>query len=643
MLYQTVSDPQQRIAKLTAKDPRRRRTSSGGSAAPIGDRRSGDEDVVAPRRTSFPGSLSSQRFRWKATTPSRASGRTSSPSVAGGTGAWGSPIYTPDDASLEGNVLDEGPEGNKHGASIRVGTMGDDGTDKENSTSEGAGAGITDGGSDPLGVTSPEPEAPSFKAGLLEGGYFGGDPELTLYSESDSESAGGGDAEGATGESTDGIPGSVTDDEGGGGGGDGVPGSVTGDGSGGGDGRDGGGGGSIGNANGHEDSVEVMQLNGSADGGREQRPQAWLPSPGSGASPTWAGTSSSEDAEPHNRARTDAKAEGATAGISTVAAEVGDAATIPTCPPVSDRGDAPPRPETTGPHVTGSSDTYVGGSTDTFFGEPSDPHETGSTGMMTGRVPSWGETSGSDVAGPTVEPTTEGPDSRRASGTQVAGSTSEPTGRPAGGRQPSTKATESTTVRRGEVTDSPVLTGRVPDAETSSAPPSRRITWSVDEVESTGNGRHRPAGRTGDQRRHEAQAQGPPVDSGRGNQQHADERDDPPLPLPETLALNSSVESGGGAAALAASGVFDVTGTSAEGDGDGVSVGDVDSLDGSGVRAEAWARPPHPAHDHQEGRQGVAGGSGGVASTDDTRGLIEELMQQVTQPLSSPACSGNDV
>ncbi|CAM9625553.1 unnamed protein product, partial [Ectocarpus sp. 8 AP-2014] len=642
VLYQTVSDPQQRIAKLTAKDPRRRRTSSGGSAAPIGDRRSGDEDVVAPRRTSFPGSLSSQRFGWKATTPSRASGRTSSPSVAGGTGAWGSPINTPDDASLEGNVLDEGPEQDKHGAGIRVGTMGDDGRDKENSTGEGAGAGITDGGSAPLGVASPEPEAPSFKAGLLEGGYFGGDPELTLYSESDSESAGGGNAEGATGENTDGVPGSVTGDEGGGGGGDGVPGSVTGDGGGGGGGHDGGGGGSISNANGHEESVAVMQLDGSADGGRdnsvsEQRPQAWLPSPGSGASPTWAGTSSSEDAEPHNRARTDANSEGATAGMSTVAAEVGDAATIPTCPPVSDRGDAPPRPETTGTNVTGSSDTYVGGSTHTFFGEPSDPHETGSTGMMTGRVPNWGETSGNDVAGPTVKPTAEGPDSRRASGTQVAGSTSVPTGRPAGGREPSEKATESTTVRRGEVTDSPVLTGRVPDTATSSAPPSRRITWSVDEVESTGNGRHRPAGRTGDQRRHEAQAHGPPVDSGRRNQQHAEERDDPPLPLPETLALNSSVESGGGAAALAASGVFDVTGTSAEGEGDSVSVGDVDSLDGSRVRAEAWARPPHPAHDHQEGRQGVAGGSGGVASTDDTRGLIEELMQQIEQLKASNA------
>ncbi|CAM9978898.1 unnamed protein product [Ectocarpus sp. 12 AP-2014] len=646
VLYQTVSDPQQRIAKLTAKDPRRRRTSSGGSAAPIGERRSGDEDVVAPRRTSFPGSLSSQPFGWKATTPSRASGRTSSPSVAGGTGAWGSPIDTPDDASLEGNVLDEGPEEDKHGAGVRVGTMGDDGTDEENSTSEGAGAGITDGGSAPLGVTSPEPEAPPFKAGLLEGGYFGGDPELTLYSESDSESTGGGDAEVATGENADGIPGSFTGDEGGGDGGDGVPGSITGDGSGGGGGHDGGGGGSIGNANGHEESVAVMPLDGSTDGGQdnsegEQRPQAWLPSPGSGASPAWAGTSSSEDAEPDNRGRTDANAEGATADMSTVAAEVGDAATIPTCPPASDRGDAPPRPETTGTHVTGSSDTYVGGSTDTFFGEPSDPHEAGSTGMMTGRVPSWGKSSGNDVAGPTVEPTTEGPDSRRASGTQTAGSTSVPTGGPAGGREPGGKATESTTVRRGEGTDSPVLTGRVPDTATSSAPPSRRITWSVDEVESTGNGRHRPAGRTGDQRRHEAQAQGPPVDFGRRNQQHAEERDDPPLP--ETLALNSSVESGGGAAALAASGVFDVTGTSAEGEGDGVSVGDVDSLDGSGVRAEAWARPPHPADDHQEGRQGVAGGSGGVASTDDTRGLIEGLMQQIEQLKSSNASLTEEV
>ncbi|CAM9475926.1 unnamed protein product, partial [Ectocarpus sp. 13 AM-2016] len=646
VLYQTVSDPQQRIAKLTAKDPRRRRTSSGGSAAPIGDRRSGDEDVVVPRRTSFPGSLSSQPFGWKATTPSRASGRTSSPSVAGGTGVWGSPINTPDDASLEGNALDEGPDEDKHGAGVGVGTMGDDGTDEENSTSEGAGAGITDGGSAPLGVTSPEPEAPPFKAGLLEGGCFGGDPELTLYSESDSESTGGGDAEVATGENADGIPGSFTGDEGGGGGGEGVPGSVTGDGSGGGGGHDGGGGGSIGNANGHEESVAVMPLDGSADGGRnnsegEQRPQAWLPSPGSGASPTWAGTSSSEDAEPHNRARTDANAEGATADMSTVAAEVGNAATIPTCPPASDRGDAPPRLATTGTHVTGSSDTYVGGSTDTFFWEPSDPHETGSMGMMTGRVPSWGESSGNDVAGTTVEPTTEGPDSRRASGTQVEGSTSVPTGGTAGGREPGGKATESTTVRRTEGTDSPVLTGRVPDTAMSSAPPSRRITWSVDEVESTGNGRHRPAGRTGDQRRHEAQAQGPPVDSGRRNQQHAEERDDPPVP--ETLALNSSVESGGGAAALAASGVFDVTGTSAEGEGDGVSVGDVDSLDGSGVRAEAWARPPHPAHDHQEGRQGVAGGSGGVASTDDTRGLIGGLMQQIEQLKSSNASLTEEV
>ncbi|CAM9412180.1 unnamed protein product, partial [Hapterophycus canaliculatus] len=105
-----------------------------------------------------------------------------------------------------------------------------------------------------------------------------------------------------------------------------------------------------------------------------------------------------------------------------------------------------------------------------------------------------------------------------------------------------------------------------------------RITWGVDEVKEESGGPRGVVER--EQERHTGRASHPPTmrtgglqirdnrggghlgfDSGPTNtQQHADDSSD--SFLAETL--NSSVESGGGAAALAASGVFDVTSTSAE-------------------------------------------------------------------------------
>lgn len=598
VLYQTVSDPQQRIAKLTAKDPSRRRRSSGGSSLPMGGRHARGEDVAEQRRTSFPGSPSSQRFGWSPTTPSRR--------VDDGSTAWGSPINTAaEDVSMEsdaGGALAEG----KHDVGVGVETSDD-----------GAG----EAGVDNVSAAEVAISRPSVRSDEPTGAASADEPELKLYSESGSDGVGGGVAEGGKSELDHGGSGDGADDNGG----------------------DGGGGG--GGATGDEGGVPIAPLDGGDDDGQhaasaEQRPDSWLQSPGTAVAPTWAGTSSSEDAESAGSVRTEATTD-ETAPQMCTPSEVDDAATLPTYPPASARDDA--APGTSGIHVAGSSYSHVEGSSDTFFGGPSYTNVTVSGPMRTEEVPQSGGRSGDSDAGSTTVFAGNGPDSESAPAVHAGGSTGPPAGEiPDAEQRSETQDTGSTAVRGEDEPGSTLLTGNVDDTRGSDVP-SRRITWGADETKQGPGGRwgveeykaqegnpgggasHRPTVRMEGVRRDADQADGRlPNDPGRNNQ-HVDEGGN--SLLPETL--NSSVESGGGAAALAASGVFDATNTSSELEAgrEGASVGDVDSLDGMGVHEPAWAQQ-HPVRDG-EGRHTVEERSGRIAPTDDTRGLIEDLMRQV--------------
>lgn len=621
VLYQTVSDPQQRIAKLTGKDPRRRRTSSGGggSSLPKGDLRSGDEDKSGQRRTSFPGSVSSQRFGWRPTTPSRPADKTSD-LANDSTKAWGSPIVAPADASMGGDV-DKALEEARHTAVGAGVGLSDDETGKATSKHEGSESAV-----DASAVPGVVALKPSVSVGGPEGAAFADEPEMKLYSESESEGGedGDGDAENETGEKGE--------EYNGGGGSDG------GDRGGGGDSGHGGGG----DAGAHEGGVSMAPLDDSENGAEstalgDQRPDSWLQSPETGTSPNWAGTSSSDDPESPGSARTESAAYETAVDISTVN-QVDDAATVPTYPPASGRGGA--APEALGALVRESSET--------FFRGPSHSSIPGSTVMRIGEGDS-GKNVGNDVAGLTVVRAGKGVDSAGKPNVSVGGSTAGSTGGiPDAGRHSETIAAESSRARREEEPDPTVRTGRV-DATITSSAPSRRITWATDETQERGGVRrdeegkaeegnagcvsHRPAERTEGLKHADDQAEERlPVDPGSNSKQYAHEGGDSLL----REILHSSVESGGGAAALAASGVFDVTGTSAELEESresGVSVGDVDSLEEVGVQGRTWVQQ-HPVRD-EEGRRAVEGRSSESLSTGNTRGLIEDLMRQVCQPNTS--------
>eukprot|EP00752_Nemacystus_decipiens_P007745 g6923.t2 len=617
VLYQTVSDPQQRIAKLTAKDPRRRRTSSGGSSLPLGGRYPSGEDGTEQRRTSFPGSPSSHRFGWNPATPSRR--------VDDRSTEWGSPINTAEDISMESNAgggLDEG----KHDLGGGVGTSDDE-----------AG----DAGADTVGAAEVVVSRPSVRLDGREGTASADEPELKLYSESESDRGG------------DGISGGGKSELDQGGSGDGA----------GHDGGDSGGGG--GSPSGDEGSVPVAPLHGGGDDAQhttpnEQRPNSWLQSPGAAAALTWAGTSSSEDAESPGSARTDATTN-ETAPQMCTPGEVDDEATVPAYPPAAAGDDVVPDSVrdavqgTSGIHMTGSSDTYVGGSSDTFFGGPSYTKVTVSTPMGTGEVRQSGGQSGDSDVGSTTVVAGAGPDSENLPTVHVGGSTA-PSGEIPGAEQWSeTHDTGSTAARGEDAPGSTVLTGNV-DGTKGGDVPSGRITWEADGTEQGPVGRwnveerkpqegkpggasHRRTVRTEGVRR-DADQTGVrlPNNPGRNNQR-VDEGDDPLL----RETLNSSVESGGGAAALAASGVFDVVNTSSELEAgpEEASVGDADSLDGLGVHEPAWAQQ-HPVRDGGSGHT-VEGRSGRIGPTEDTRSLIEDLMRQIEELKASNAALAEEV
>lgn len=549
------------------------------------------------------------------------------------TTAWGSPINTPDDDVSMGSDADNQAlqEEEKHGVDEGV-ALSDDGVGEAASNRAGkdndSAAGLADSKPD---VRSEEPGGVSFE----------GEPEIQLYSESESEGGEGGVEEGKGAQDGFNDDGHSHDDSGAGG----IWGASDG----------------VSDPSANEGRVQVpaamAQLN--ADDGDVRNPapgdqlqNSPVQSPGTGFTPTWAGTSSSEDADSPGSARTDMASH-------ETAAHVPAGSEVPTFPPVAGRGSSS-APETSGEgiHITGSSDTYVGGSSDTFFGGPSHTYITGPTAARTEEVRGSGGLPNDSNSGSAAGRTGGGPASAGVPDVNIEGSTGLPMREVPDGEQPArTHGIDPTAVRREELSHSTPLTGRVSGARIGSDP-SRRITWGTDDIEEEPGGPRENEWRRMDERE---SAGGPSRGSRRaygrfaGRSGHSDHRTAnegrPVDEADESLtpdALNSSVESGGGAAALAASGVFDITGTSAEvdeGREGGISIGgDVSSLDGMGVQEGPWARQ-HAVRD--DARPAVAGNSSGALPTDNTRGLIEDLMRQVwhheTRQVTDVGCAQTNI
>ena len=619
VLYQTVSDPQQRIAKLTAKDPRRRRTSSGGSSAQLGGPRQDLGLGPGPRRTSFPGTASftgpatPQRFGWNPATPTRKLGdkpRSNSDRAIDGAKAWGSPIVRADDQSMEGAAAGSGV-----GVGVGVATGTPDDLLKP-------GVGVGGGGADAnvTAVLGTENSQPGGTREALFG--YESDPKLysdTSESEGDDEDGGGGEEGGAS------RHGQYGDGGYGNGGGDSVRhnfGDDAGDDAGDDVGEDvkayveeddvkdyvdgsvhvhaSGAAVELATHNegqgGHRLGVASQRLPGLSDeqaeqgrdvgmpittGARRERDaddaptastgeehfQSWPPSPEGGAAPNWAGTSSSETSRSPGSERELAR-NGEERAESSTAGGVGDAAAA----------------------------VSVSNSQGSLLADASEPSDTASTASERG---AW-----------------------------------------------------------REVGDPLLPASRVGDTRASNAP-SKRITWAEEQGpgqeedregegdaewgahggESEGHAGHGSAGLGagyGDHHRTKGHA---PVHS-RSDEQHG------PLDRGSSRrsegVVDSSAEPGGGAdglaAVLAASGGFDTTGTSGgteENAGD-ASDGDADSLEGTGAQGRAWTSQrqqierPH----ERDGPQTFASDDGsddarGRGTHDDVSRIIEDLMRQV--------------
>lgn len=96
-----MADPQQRLAKLTMKDPRRaRRFSDSGVPSPTIPRFSGNVSTDELRRTTLPGTPSPNRFGWKPFSPTLSSEASPAKPGDGSGEIWGSPIVTAEDMSI---------------------------------------------------------------------------------------------------------------------------------------------------------------------------------------------------------------------------------------------------------------------------------------------------------------------------------------------------------------------------------------------------------------------------------------------------------------------------------------------------------------------------------------------------------------
>lgn len=516
MLYQTVSDPQQRLAKLTAKDPQRRRTSSGGSGLPTAGYRRFEDNSAEKRRTSLPSTASPQRFGWNPASP--AVGKVSS-HVKHGTDAWGSPIGIQDDASIEvaaGRAEVQDP---------RNGVGGADGPRMSFSEDAVVGTGSADSGAVALRESGDEL---MYHRGAHAVSRY---PDAQLYSESEDE---GGDGSGGGGDlDEDASVASATHKTNQDGAAFAPP-----------DGRD------DYDSDGATSTPDGAEGAGTTPG--ETTHTSWPQSPERRAVASWAGTSSSEELPANLR------------NIS--------------------------RPNMANPQAREGSSAATGG-----------------------------DDSSTQSLRPSVS----------VQGAEQMASDALDTG--------------STASSVGPMGSSETLTGRVGSASTSGAP-VKRISWGQDQdYDPDGGGRNSSSSvrqeREEDTDRTAANASRLRCDE---DQEAERLRIDCKVGQPQGIQgdggvptrgawLNSSVESGGGAAALAASGVFDITGTSGEeeegGRGGGVTVGEADSLEDGTIEERTWA-PQHPELEPGDG-QALEENAAGVASTEDSRRLIEHLMRQV--------------
>lgn len=509
-----MSDPQQRLAKLTAKDLRRRRTSSGGSSLETASRRRSEDQAAEKRRTSLPGAASPQRFGWNPASP--AIGKVSS-LVKHGADAWGSPIGIQDDASIEvaagrAEVLDP-----------RNGTGGADGPQMVFSKDAVGGSDSGVGGI--VGLPEADGGLMYRRDAHAESSY----PDAQLYSESDSEGDGEGGSGGRLDEGASGASATRKPDQ------DGMAfASLAGRGD---SGRD-----------------HAMPTRDDAEGAGtipgEKFHSSWPQSLARRAVASWAGTSSSEESRADLRRKRRPNVADSQAHEGSSAATGGD-------------DDSPT--QSLRPSASGRSAEHV----------PSDIGDTGSTASSLGPMGS-----------------------------------------------------------------SESLMGRIGSASTSGAP-VKRISWGQDQDYDLDGGNRNSSSSV----RQEGEEDNAPTAEKssslrRGDDEAAERsRVDCEAGQPQEFRrggvptggawLNSSVESGGGAAALAASGVFDITGTSGEyeeGRG-GVTIGDADSLDGETIQERTWA-PQHPELEPRA-RQALEENAAGVVLAEDSRGLMEHLIQQV--------------
>lgn len=631
MLYQTVSDPQQRIAKLTAKDPRRRRTSSGGSSLPVGARLLDADSTPNQRRTSLPGSPSQQqRFGWGPTTPSPPSTEAGNCGENGGT-SWGSPIDTPDDLSLEGLAVGEREQDEEGGD----GVASDDGVrpTMSNDANAGTDSAIT---ADDIAKGGSEAGGPSLNNGGPERTGFVDDPTSKLYSESEGEGESEGREEDDIGDGGEDDPGG--DDH------EGVSSASSAD-------REND---QEGNPSAHVPGASVpgdvppappaLQGDDLANTVQdEQQHQEWPTSPDLGSIPDWAGTSSSEETG------SPGSIGGSVGGRAGADAAIGEPATDPSGndpvtqfshPPVSGRIEprGPSNPiavegKAVEPATLGSGDASE---STADAGESWARPQSAAVGS--------GEANGSASdaekaqARPNVAAVRRG--KAKASDTRAlrAWARSQPAA--VGPDEASESASDEGTAwakPQSAVVGSVEASESGPDAAGTRARrkngPQKHISWDVEENDRGGGGDsetvngHVGAATTAGLGSLDDEAEGCLPDDLERIYDDDPQEDSvsPALAAP----LSSSVESGGGAAALAASGLFDITGTSGEvdDDEDGISIGDADSLEAGEAQDDVWT-PQQPTRE-RDGRQGAAEGANGAVLTDDTRRLIEDLMRQV--------------
>ena len=646
VLYQTVSDPQQRIAKLTAKDPRRRRTSSGGSSIPLGGPRQDIGLGPGPRRTSFPGTgpATPQRFGWNPSpaTPTRHIGdkprSNSERAIIDSAKFWGSPIVNQDSLSAE--------EGAGAGVGSGVG-VGTETTDISSKHGVGVSSGITSA------VSGTESSRITYQlGGARGGGMLSEDSDQKLYSSesSENEEDGGGDGEDGAGrdgrygdggyggsggdsvldqfdDAADDDTGEVGDDVG-----EDVKDYVEEDVEDYDDGvhvhagvtptasatREGGNRQSEARENLQKHAEEVEQgrnaamsiatavrREGDDDDVRtastgEEQSHSWPTSPEGGTAPDWAGTSSSETSRSPGSER-DLIAAGNGGGTeSSNASGVGNAAVV-------------------APRGEGLANALGSRPSDAL--DPSDTASTGSEGL------GWLEVSDSalqtrradDARGSRVP-------SKHITWAEEQGNSQDDSG--GGGED--WRAYEEESAGRAGYRSGAMGVG-AGHGDLHRAEGHSPVRSQANEERGQLDRAHSP--RSGDPRRDEQYGQLGRADS----------------PRFEGF-VNSSVDSGGEggdlAAALAASGVFDTTGTSAdtEGNGEDASMGDVDSLEGTGAQGGAWAsqrqqlqrrrreredQQRNELDDGEDVSDRASGRARGGGDNDDVRRIIEDLMRQV--------------